>query len=590
MINAPLRLPRADSSRNAAPHLTGARQGPLLRDQESGDGRQTMGRALTPKVAVFVGSAAACIAPAALAQSLNDAVNAALSNNCSALVGSTPRFTDTWRADSVLDVVDITNGQTGVTTQDVPAPVTVVDGSGRTFIVRRSNPSNLDPAVAPTLTEAQILQIFQTSGVQFLQLSRFPAGNFGPGLSGLCQNVLARTNTNGNSTTANGVSGGSSTASGRSVSSLSSARDQSDDRKKRKKRKKSDQRNSDSRRILLASAEDGLGVYADAAGAGPFGVETFIDLRGGYANIDRDTTALEGGFDGDAAFVTGSVAGEFSDAFGLAGSVGWRRTSGEFNANNPGGGANEFSERMLTGALYGLASIPIGGGLALDLSAGGFYGRGKGEIQRSFTSTRASTFRLDVHLPGNPGAFGGTITVDTLTPVTDALDGDYKSHLYGFSGAASITFDAGGFSITPGVEFTRYKTRQSDYSETVTDARNDGLALRFDAFEDTWSETRLGGAIERRFGRLGLEVYGDLVLTGGAATPRRTATFVDDLRTSPFVIGYDVDDLDKTYGRFGLVAAYGVTDTMDVYVGAETLAGHDYLQSRALFVGFRLRP
>jgi hypothetical protein len=144
--------------------------------------------------------------------------------------------------------------------------------------------------------------------------------------------------------------------------------------------------------------------------------------------------------------------------------------------------------------------------------------------------------------------------------------------------------------VTPGVEFTWFSFRQDGYDESVSDAFNNGLALSYSEFKDRWTETRLGGAVSRDFGGLRLEGYGDLVLTGGAETPVRTATFVEDLRPDPYVLTYRVDNLDKAFGVFGLVAAIGVGEGIEAFIGGETNVAHDYLTTRTIFAGVRFRP
>lgn len=550
------------------------------------------------------GFAAIALAAPAHAQSLSDAINAALAPvptpipgvlepdmvNCGALVGST-WFRDTWQVESPPDpTVAIFNDELNTTTT-TQAPVPVDDGLGRQFIVEPSNPQTLDPAVVQSLTEDELFQVFSDSGVQFVSIIHGPSGQFGPGLAGLCQTVFARTNTNGNNAGAAGFSGGSSSASGRSISSLSSAREQSSKAKKRKRKREDRNSSYDDGYIRLASAEGGVAMVADAAGVGPFGVQTFIDLRGGYADIDRDATALEGGFEGHSVFGQGSITAVLSENFSAAGSFAYQRSKGEFDTANASGGANEFSENSYTGSAFLIASFPFstspnGALLALDLAAGGFYGGGDGEIERTFTTMRQATYAVEVigGTPGTPVAFV------RQQVISDDLSGSYDTRSYGFSAAASVSFDLGAFVATPGVEFTYFNFRQDAYDESVTDAFNNGLALSYDKFRDNWTETRIGGAISRDFGGFRLEGYGDLVLTGGAATPTRTATFVEDLRADPFILSYQVDDLDKTFGVFGLVAAAGVADGVEAFIGGETTVGHDYLRARTIYVGLRFTP
>lgn len=550
--------------------------------------------------------AAAAFAAQAQAQSLTDAINAALApianpaaNNfdepdfldCAALGAGIGRFNDIYQFDDPLNtnpnMVRYTNGETGSAVELTP-PVTVPDGTGRDFTVRSSTSIILDPAVANAMTEEELYAFLVQTGVQNVTIKRFAEGNFGAGLAGTCQSVIARVNQNGNTSGSSGFAGGSSSAAGRSISSLSSAREQSSKAKKRKRKR--DDRNSSYKDgyIRLASSEGGVGMVADAAGVGPFGVETFIDLRGGYTDIDRDATALEGGFEGHSAFGQGSITAQFAENLALAGSFAYQRSKGEFDAANASGGANEFSEDNYTGSAFLIASFPLAnGGASLDFAAGGFYGGGDGKIERTFMTTRQVTYLIDVTDPIN--------TVDTIAlsrsqSISDDLSGEYDTRNYGFSAAASVSFELGAFVATPGVEFTQFWFRQDGYDETVIDSFNNGLALSYAEFNDRWSETRIGGALARSFGRFRLEGYGDLVLTGGAATPTRTATFVEDLRASPYVLSYRVDNLDKAYGVFGIVAAAGLSDGIEAFIGGETNAGHDYLRARTIFAGVRFTP
>lgn len=554
-------------------------------------------------------SAALTLAVAdARAQSLSDAINQALAPlvippaapggnptfiNCDALGAGVPRFRTTWQSDDRFTTnpeVTITNDEAG-TVVIVPPPEDVTDGLGRQFRVQPSNFPSLDPAVAQGLSESELLDLFFLSGVQNLTIDSFAAGNFGPGLNGLCQGVAARTNSNGNNAGAGGFAGGSSSASGRSVSSLSSAREQSSKEKKRKKKKRDRNSSYDDGFIRLASNDEGLGLVADAAGAGPFDVKTFVDLRGGYTDIDRDATVLESGFDGRSLWGQGTLSAEVSDSFALAGSFSYSRARGEFDTASASGGANEFRERNLTGGLFAIFSAPISNELALDIAVGGFYGAGSGDIERTFSASRATAYTVDVFVdPTNPGA--GDVTIDLLrtSAVADDLLGEFDTRNYGFSAAASVSVPVGGFTVTPGVEFTWFSFKQDDYDESVSDTFNNGLALSYSEFKDRWTETRLGGAIARDFGGLRLEGYGDLVLTGGAETPVRTATFVEDLRPDPYVLTYRVDDLDKAFGVFGLVAAVGIGEGIEAFVGGETNAAHEYLTTRTIFAGVRFRP
>ena len=554
-------------------------------------------------------SAALALAAAdARAQSLSDAINAALAPttvtvptsflpatldvNCGALAGTT-RFRDEYQFldnDPLPDEVSIRNGET-LSTTVLPTPVNVADGVGQTFPVQQSTFPTLDPAAAQALSEAELIALFQLHGVQRIEITRTAAGAFGPGLSGFCQTAFFRTNSNGNSGGAGSFAGGSSSASGRSVSSLSSAREQTTKDKKRKKKKRDRNSSYDDGYIRLASNEEGLGVVADAAGVGPFGVATFIDLRGGYTDIDRDATALESGFDGRALWGQGLLTAEVSENFALAGSLSYSRARGEFDASNASGGANEFRERNLTGGLFAIFAAPLGDDLTLDFAVGGFYGAGSGDIERTFSANRTTTYRVDVFIdPMNPGAGVDTIDLVRTSPISDDLLGEFDTRNYGFSAAASVALPVGDFTLTPGVEFTWFSFRQDGYDESVSDAFNNGLALSYSEFKDRWTETRLGGALSRDFGGVRLEGYGDLVLTGGAETPVRTATFVEDLRPDPYVLTYRVDDLDRAFGVFGLVAAVGVGDGVEAFIGGETNVAHEYLTTRSIFAGVRFRP
>ena len=529
----------------------------------------------------------------AQAQSLSDAINTALANECSALGGATPRYRDTWQWDLNTNTIDFTSTDPARSAQTLNPVIIVGDGVGRLFEVRQSTAVLQDPAVVATLTEAEIAAQFEQFGVQRLVIDRFADGAFGAGLGGLCQTIVeARTNTNGNSAGSGGFAGGASSASGRSVSSLSSARNQASENKKRKKRKKDRDSADSGAYIRLASADGGLGVASDAAGVGPFGVRTSVDLRGGYTDINRDATALENGFDAHSIWGQGALSAEFSDRLALAGSFAYQRAKGEFDATSASGGANEFRDRNYSGALYAIWSAPIGAGQSsLDLSVGGFYGQGSGSIARTFTTQRAATYFIDVSDPIN---VVDTIRLDRQTLISDELHGDYDTRNYGFSAAASVSFDLGGLVVTPGVEYTRFTFKQDAYSESATDAFDNGLALSYSRFKDKWSETRIGGAISRSFdaGPFGmrLEAYGDLVLVGDAATPVRTATFDQDLRAQPYVLSYRVDDLDKAFARFGLLGAVGVSEGIELFIGGETNAAHDYLHARSVFAGVRFTP
>jgi hypothetical protein len=556
---------------------------------------------LAPSVAALLLAAAP-----ANAQSLSEAINAALAPttvtipgvtvpvtvNCGPLAGPA-RFRDTYQfLDNFpsANTVDFTNGETNTITTSSP-PVNVADGVGRIFPVDASNFPDLERAVAEALSEAELIALFQRYNVQFIEVIRTPAGLFGAGLSGFCQSFTFRTNNNGNSGSAGGFAGGSSSASGRSVSSLSSAREQSSKQKKRKKKKSGRDSSYEDGYVRLASADGGVGLIADAAGVGPFGVQTFIDLRGGYTDIDRDATALESGFEGRSIWGQGGVTAQMSEYFAIAGAFAYSDAKGDFDAAGASGGANGFEEKNYTGSLFLLASLPFGPGLSLDLSAGGFYGGGDGEIERTFSVNRASTYRVDVFLdPLNPGAGVETIDLVRSSIISDDLLGSYDTRNYGFSAAASVSFDMGEFVVTPGVEFTHFTFKQDDYEETVADAFNNGLALSYSEFKDKWTETRIGGAVSRDFGPFRLEGYGDLVLTGGAATPTRTATFVEDLRANPYVLSYQVDALDKSFGVFGLVAAAGIGEGVEAFIGGETNVGHDYLTTRTIFGGVRFTP
>lgn len=545
------------------------------------------------------GLAAIALGGPARAQSLGDAINAALApdaggQNCAALGAGVGRVTDVWQwvdNSPLPDTIQVTNGDTGGVTIASP-PLDVPDGAGGLFSVRRSTPVTLDPAVATAMTEEEFFAFFRQTGVQRVVISRFASGAFGSGLSGVCGTVVeARTNSNGNTAGAGGFAGGSSSASGRSISSLSSAREQSSKAKKRKRKRDDRSSSYQDGYVRLASADGGVGLIADAAGVGPFGVQTFIDLRGGYSDIDRDATALEGGFEGRSVFGQGSITAVLSENFAMAGSFAYQRSKGEFDAANASGGANEFSENSYTGSAFLIASFPFstlanGAPLSLDFAAGGFYGGGDGEIERTFTTMRQVTYAVEV-IGGTPGT---PVPFVRQQLISDDLSGSYDTRNYGFSAAASLSFDLGAFIATPGVEFTYFNFRQDPYDESVNDTFNNGLALSYDKFKDKWTESRIGGALSRDFGGFRIEGYGDLVLTGGAATPTRTATFAEDLRANPYVISYQVDDLDKAFGVFGLVAAADLADGIEAFIGGETTAGHDYLRTRTIYAGLRFTP
>lgn len=543
--------------------------------------------------------AAMSLAAPASAQSLSDAINAALApdasgQNCAALGTGVGRVTDVWQwidNSPLPDTIEVTNGDTGGIAI-APPPLDVPDGAGRLFSVRRSTPVTLDPAVAAAMTEEEFFAFFRQTGVQRVAISRFASGAFGTGLSGVCGTVVeARTNSNGNNAGAAGFSGGSSSASGRSISSLSSAREQSSKAKKRKRKREDRNSSHDDDYIRLASAEGGVAMIADAAGVGPFGVQTFIDLRGGYTDIDRDATALEGGFEGHSVFGQGSITAVLSENFAAAGSFAYQRSRGEFDIANASGGANDFTENSYTGSIFLIASFPFstlanGAPLSLDFAAGGFYGGGDGETERTFMTMRQATYAVEV-IGGAPGT---PVPFVRQQLISDDLSGAYDTRNYGFSAAASVSIPFGGFVATPGVEFTYFNFRQDAYDESATDQFNNGLALSYDKFRDKWTETRLGGALSRDFDGFRLEGYGDLVLTGGSATPTRTATFVEDLRPDPYVLTYRVDNLDKAFGVFGLVAAIGIGEGVEAFIGGETTAAHDYLRTRTVYAGVRFTP
>ncbi len=549
----------------------------------------------------LVSAALMIAASQAQAQSLSDAINQALAPgdativqqfgpptigtvDCAALGGGALRYRDSYLGDFdnvPPQTVQIFNAETGVLTPGVIGPIPVDDGLGRVFPVGDTAFPDIPDADVPQ-SEAELLLLFQQFQVSLVNVTRFAAGSFGPGLGGLCQSIGVTTGTNATTSAGGGVAGGASSASGRSVSSLSSARDQS---KKEKKRKKKRDRNSsyDDGYVRLASNEEGVGVVADAAGVGPFGIEAFIDARGGYTDIDRDATALEGGFDGRSIWGQGTLTAELAENFVLAGSISYSRARGEFDSVRNSGDANEFRESNLTGSLFAVVALPIHGDLTLDFAAGGFFGGGNGEVERTFQTTRLSVYDINV-VSQTP------TTLTFLTPVADDLLGEFDTRNYGFSAAASVSLPVGSFTLTPGVEFTWLSFRQDQFDESVSDAFNNGLALSYSEFKDNWTETRLGGALARDFGGLRLEGYGDLVLTGGAATPVRTATFVEDLRADPYVLSYRVDDLDKAFGVFGLVAAIGIGEAIEAFVGGETNVAHDYLRTRSIFAGVRFRP
>lgn len=548
------------------------------------------------------GAALALASPSVYAQSLSDAINAALAPgdatvvqqfgapvlatvNCAALGGGALRYRDSYVGDFdnvPPQTVQVFNAETGVLTPNVIGPVPVDDGLGRIFPVGDTSFPDIPDAQVPQ-SEAELLTLFQQYQVSFVTVTRFAAGALGPGLGGLCQTISVTTGTNATTSTGGGVAGGASSASGRSVSSLSSAREQSTREKKRKKKKRDRDSGYDDGFIRLASNDQGLGLAADAAGVGPLGVATFVDFRGGYTDIDRDATALESGFDGRALWGQGSLTAEFGENFALAGSLSYSRARGDFDTANPSGVANGFHERNLTGGLFALFALPIDEELTLDIAAGGFYGRGNSEIDRIFSTTRLTAYDINV--------VSQTPTLLTFaTPVSDALSGEFDTRNYGFSAAASVSVPVGDFTLTPGVEFTYFSIRQDNYDETTSDAFNNGLALSYSEFKDRWTETRIGGALSRAFGRMRLEGYGDLVLTGGAATPARTATFVEDLRADPYVLSYRVDDLDNAFGVFGLLAAVSFSAGVEAFVGGETNIAHDYLATRTIFAGVRFRP
>jgi hypothetical protein len=538
-----------------------------------------------PAAALFCVAIAPC---AASAQSLGDAVNAALVNECSALGGATARYTDTWQYDGPTNTIAFTSTDPSRTAATLTPTIVVPDGVGRNFPVRASTVSLLDPAVANALTEPQLAALFEQTGVQRLVIRRFADGAFSTALSGLCNAIVeARTNLNGNTAGSGGFAGGASTASGRSVGSLSSAREQSSEEKKRKKKKKERQRTGDAPLIRLASADGGLGLASDASGALPFGVEASLDLRGGYVDLDRKATALEGAFDGRALWGRAAASVDLAPSLALVGSAAINRARGTYEGVSASGDANRFHDRSVTGAFYAIWSAPVGGA-TLDLSAGAFFGGGSGDVERTASITRQARYLVDVT---DPVMVVDTLALDRTTLIADDLFGAFKTRQHGVSVAASLAFDlGGGRTIAPGVEHTRYNFRQKAYDERATDAFDNGFALSFSEFRDKWSETRLGGVLAQELSSgVRFEAYGDLVLVGGAETPQREALFAGDLRATPYLLSYRVDDLDKAYGRIGAAAAAPIGEAMEAFVGVETTLSHDYLRQRAVYAGLRFR-
>lgn len=302
-----------------------------------------------------------------------------------------------------------------------------------------------------------------------------------------------------------------------------------------------------------------------------------VDVAGGIVNVDRAVTPLEGGFSGDSAVANLGAAIAFKDALGdddallLGGTLGFERTD-TTGFGGPNGRSRSEGDTTSAALFVGWTTPPVslfGEPATATFTLTGAYSNGDLSYAREFGV-----------------AFAGQPTV------LDELSGDAEQTSTTLAFHMQFSQPIGDWTVTPRASVTYVEYETDGYSETVTDASNNGLALRYANVEDEWIESRLGLAVLyakplREDVVLDIGVGADAIFVGDAETPLRTAYFAQDLRATPFPVVYNVDDLDEQYYDLSLSVGLAFANGFSPYVTAFTRQEHEYIESDGLIAGVR---
>ncbi|MEL7546154.1 MAG: hypothetical protein AAGJ84_05855 [Pseudomonadota bacterium] len=327
----------------------------------------------------------------------------------------------------------------------------------------------------------------------------------------------------------------------------------------------------------------------------PFTLVT--DLSGGFVNIERQETDLASAFDADSVVINASAALLFGDdtatdsSLLFGGAVSFESTESETSSgeNNL---FDQFETEAWTGSVFAgwnSNAFDFGGtdNAAWSFSLLGSAGQGDQTYDRSFSQEYTPDLGVDSDMDGEAdvaiasGQFGGDV------------DQDFMS----VSLQSSLSVGLGGVTVAPraSVTWAQFETGAHEESMTgVASMGGEGLALRYEAVEDEWVESRLGGsltysALISDTTVLDLTLGSDAIFVSDAETPIRTAFFAQDLRGADAAqIRYNVDDLDDQYFDVNVSAALDFSSGWQPYVSYFTRQGHDYIDAQGGLFGVRL--
>jgi uncharacterized protein YhjY with autotransporter beta-barrel domain len=355
-----------------------------------------------------------------------------------------------------------------------------------------------------------------------------------------------------------------------------------------------------------------------------------VFAQGDYENRDRDTTALEAGYEAD---ISGGLIGvdyNTPGRFVIGAWAGYRKTDASYTAdNNFLAGGLQPSRNILDPALISdMANLTPGGDFDDEsVTLGGYvgtrFGRGFADLGVQY-SRRDYDYRRNVCVIESPspdpiepdanvesGFSAGGIEVDDIYAGT--ISGDTSPSEWGMSARMGYDFGSERFLWGPRVSFTYIRSETDDYTEsgktsvtntvrsnneniltTIREAGDPtGLELAYDEQERTSLQTEVQLVAAYRFEP-----------EFGAIIPRVSASWIhefkderelvrvrmaQDHRPDPVRFSFTTDNVDRNKG----VIATGVTAFIGARLAADLevshLVGDDRYDSTAVTAQARWR-
>ena len=497
----------------------------------------------------------AVMAPAVAQQSLNDAVSSALANDCLGLFDPSD-FAEVQFVTNGIDVFDQEAFFSGGETASRVGPLTDFAA------ISPRNRQRVSSTIDFLIDEGLFNGFFATSIV-----SPRPTVA-GENLSDACSDLSAFS-LGGNADSANVSSVSTGDAAGRTDTTTRQEAGLLSyllAKINAFKRGKKEDDETDQRLAFLGSNSElaALGIGSDKRW------RLSLDGAFGGGRVERDTTALEAGFDGRSLFGRGAMIATHDSGFAIGVGANVEDFNGDFTADPLPIDGRTFGITVFGGKASTVGAWNIYTGLA------GSFAWAEQAYSRNYVQT--ATFDFNLQFQDENGDFPDReVLVDETTVAT--LSGEIERDLA--SGTAMLIASRlfGQVQVSPRASVAYLSSDTDEYSETGTGFDN-AFALRYAAWDDEWVETRLGLGIATGFtagtGVVIVEAGGDWVHTFDAQTPTRSAFFVEDLRSTPTELRFDIDNLDTNFAEFDATVSY-TKGRVRPYIGGYARVAHDYL-------------